>query len=94
MTDRSRWRCARRCAAADPTRRALVAQIVAGLVPRPAAGAAQADAAGAGDGKRVVILPREWLLDPASPHLRERPVDAPWDDPSLLRAPVAMRHEV
>jgi hypothetical protein len=44
-------------------------------------------------GERVVIFPRERLLDPASPYLRELPADVPWDDPALLRAMVAMRHE-
>ncbi len=41
----------------------------------------------------VTVFPREWLFDPASPYLRDFPVDAPWDDPQLLEAMFAMRHE-
>jgi hypothetical protein len=39
-------------------------------------------------GARVALFPREWLRDPASPHLRECYVDAPLDDPALLQAMV------
>jgi len=42
----------------------------------------------------VVVFPREWLNDPASPYLREYPVDVPWDDPALLAALLRMRHEL
>jgi predicted ATP-grasp superfamily ATP-dependent carboligase len=38
-------------------------------------------------------FPQEWLRDPASPYLRDYPVDAPWDDPELLAAQLAMRHD-
>jgi molybdopterin-guanine dinucleotide biosynthesis protein A len=41
----------------------------------------------------VTVFPREWLFDPDSPYLRNFPVDAPWDDPALLEAMFAMRHE-
>jgi Carbamoyl-phosphate synthase L chain, ATP binding domain len=41
----------------------------------------------------VVVFPREWLRDPRSPHLLEYPVDVPWDDPELLEAMLALRHE-
>lgn len=41
----------------------------------------------------VTVFPREWLFDPDSPFLRDFPVDAPWDDPQLLEAMFAMRHE-
>ena len=44
-------------------------------------------------GDRIVIFPREWLRDPQSRHLDELPVDAPWDEPELLAAMLAMRHE-
>jgi hypothetical protein len=37
-------------------------------------------------GARIALFPREWLRDPASPHLRECYVDAPVDDPGLLAA--------
>jgi predicted ATP-grasp superfamily ATP-dependent carboligase len=42
----------------------------------------------------LVVFPREWLNDPASPLLREYPVDVPWDDPALFAALLRMRHEV
>lgn len=44
-------------------------------------------------GDTVVIFPREWLRDPASHHLERYPVDVPWDEPELLAAMLAMRHE-
>ncbi|HTS20405.1 MAG TPA: ATP-grasp domain-containing protein [Casimicrobiaceae bacterium] len=50
----------------------------------------------AGDGKLpgpIVVFPREWLRDPRSPLLTEFPVDVPWDDPELLEAMLALRHE-
>ena len=40
-----------------------------------------------------VHFPQEWLRDPASHYLREHPVDVPWDDPALIEAMLAMRHE-
>ena len=44
-------------------------------------------------GGKVVVFPREWLRDPGSSHLAELPVDAPWDEPELFAAMLAMRHE-
>jgi predicted ATP-grasp superfamily ATP-dependent carboligase len=38
-------------------------------------------------------FPSEWLRDPNSRYLREYPVDAPWDDPGLFEAMLALRHE-
>jgi biotin carboxylase len=37
-------------------------------------------------------FPQEWLRDPNSRYLREQPVDAPWDDPELFEAMLALRH--
>jgi hypothetical protein len=54
------------------------------------------DATSPGDedaGGTVTIFPREWLRDSESRHLTELPVDAPWDDPELFAAMLAMRHE-
>lgn len=42
---------------------------------------------------RTVSFPQEWLRDPHSAHLREEAVDVPWDDPALIRAFLAMRHQ-
>jgi hypothetical protein len=39
------------------------------------------------------VFPREWLNEPASPHLHEYPVDVPWDEPELFAALLRMRHE-
>jgi len=41
----------------------------------------------------VTVFPREWLRDPASRHLRDLPVDVPWDEPELFEALLAMRHD-
>jgi len=46
-----------------------------------------------GSGESVVVFPREWLRDPESRLLTELPVDLPWDEPELLVAMLAMRHE-
>ena len=40
----------------------------------------------------IAHFPQEWLRDPASPYLRQHPVDAPWDDPELFEAMLALRH--
>lgn len=36
-------------------------------------------------------FPAEWLRDPNSRYLRDCPVDAPWDDPELFEAMLALR---
>lgn len=41
----------------------------------------------------TVHFPQEWLRDPASAWLTDHPVDVPWDDPELIDAMVALRHE-
>jgi predicted ATP-grasp superfamily ATP-dependent carboligase len=38
-------------------------------------------------------FPQEWLRDPGSRYLRDYPVDVPWDDPELIEAMLALRHE-
>ena len=43
--------------------------------------------------RTVARFPQEWLRDPTSPYLRECPVDAPWDDPELFEAMLALRHD-
>jgi len=40
-----------------------------------------------------VNFPQEWLRDPESAWLRDYPADVPWDEPELIEALVAMRHE-
>ena len=40
-----------------------------------------------------VNFPLEWLRDPHSHWLREYPVDVPWDEPELIAAMLALRHE-
>ena len=40
----------------------------------------------------IAHFPQEWLCDPASRYLREWRVDAPWDDPELFLAMLALRH--
>ncbi len=41
----------------------------------------------------TVHFPQEWLRDPASTWLTDHPVDVPWDDPELIDAMLALRHE-
>lgn len=43
--------------------------------------------------RTVARFPQEWLRDAESPYLRDYPVDAPWDDPVLFEAYLALRHE-
>jgi predicted ATP-grasp superfamily ATP-dependent carboligase len=38
-----------------------------------------------------VHFPQEWLRDPRSHYLRNRPVDLPWDEPELIKAMLARR---
>ena len=38
-----------------------------------------------------VHCPQEWLRDPRSHYLRNRPVDLPWDEPELIKAMLARR---
>jgi predicted ATP-grasp superfamily ATP-dependent carboligase len=45
-----------------------------------------------GEEHLIAHFPQEWLCDPASRHLREWRVDAPWDDPDLFLAMLALRH--
>jgi hypothetical protein len=44
-----------------------------------------------GEERIVARFPQEWLRDPASEWLRRYPVDAPWDEPDLMSAMLAMR---
>jgi hypothetical protein len=46
-----------------------------------------------GEERIFVSFPHEWLRDPESRYLREFPVDVPWDEPELIEAMLAMRHE-
>jgi len=40
--------------------------------------------------RTVAQFPQEWMRDPGSKYLKDCPIDAPWDDPDLLAAMVAM----
>ena len=44
----------------------------------------------AGSRSRMALFPQEWYRDPESPWLRTLASDAPWDDPDLLTAMVAL----
>lgn len=46
-----------------------------------------------GEEHYTVHFPQEWLRDPASHWLRDRPVDVPWDEPELIEAMLALRNE-
>jgi hypothetical protein len=41
----------------------------------------------------TVYFPGEMMRDPQSRYLRDYPVDAPWDEPELIEALLALRHE-
>jgi glutathione synthase/RimK-type ligase-like ATP-grasp enzyme len=47
------------------------------------------------DGEECVFVgfPHEWLRDPDSEYLRDHPVDVPWDEPELMEAMIAGRHQ-
>jgi len=47
-----------------------------------------------GEERVIAWFPEEWLRDPDSDHLRRHVADVPWDEPELLEALVAMRHEL
>jgi predicted ATP-grasp superfamily ATP-dependent carboligase len=49
---------------------------------------------GEGEEGIAVFFPGEWLRDPESRYLREYPVDVPWDEPELIEAMLALRHEI
>ena len=40
-----------------------------------------------------VRFPEEWLRDSGSDYLRAYPVDVPWEEPELIEAMLALRHE-
>jgi hypothetical protein len=40
-----------------------------------------------------VHFPEEWLRDPNSDYLQTCPVDVPWEEPELIEAMLALRHE-
>ena len=68
----------------------LAAGLLAALENRPSVSRARLDD---GEEHSAVNFPQEWLRDPGSRYLRERPVDVPWDDPDLIEAFLAMRHD-
>jgi len=66
----------------------LCAALHAAIRDGPCATRAALDA---GEERIFVQFPAEWLRDPRSAWLRRYPVDAPWDDPELLAAMLALR---
>ena len=45
-----------------------------------------------GEDQLIAHFPEEWLRDPNSRYLLEYRIDAPWDDPDVLEASIALRH--
>lgn len=41
----------------------------------------------------ITHFPQEWLRDPQSRYLRDFRVDAPWDDPEVMEAMLALRND-
>jgi glutathione synthase/RimK-type ligase-like ATP-grasp enzyme len=66
------------------------AALLAAMQGTPSATRAQLDD---GEEHTFVSFPHEWLRDPMSDYLRRGPVDVPWDEPELIEAMLAMRHE-
>jgi biotin carboxylase len=46
-----------------------------------------------GEEHRIAHFPQEWLRDPNSAYLWRYRVDAPWDDPGVMSAMLALRHD-
>ena len=67
----------------------LCAALYAGLHGTPMNGRTDLDP---DEEHTLAHFPQEWLRDPNSRYLREQPVDAPWDDPELFEAMLALRH--
>jgi hypothetical protein len=68
----------------------LCAALHAALAGVPSTSRADLDAGEEGVG---VQFPQEWLRDPDSDYLRTYPVDVPWEEPELIEAMLALRHE-
>lgn len=68
----------------------LCAALHAALLGQPSPSRSRLDA---GEEGVNVSFPQEWLRDPESRWLREHPVEVPWDEPELIEAYLAMRHE-
>jgi len=46
-----------------------------------------------GEEHLITHFPQEWLRDPQSRYLRDFRVDAPWDDPEVMEAMLALRND-
>ena len=69
----------------------LCAALAAALDGRAYAG--RSDIA-AGEEHLIAEFPQEWLRDPESSYLCDARTDIPWDDVDVLRAMLALRHEM
>ena len=68
----------------------LCAALYGAMHGRPSTSRADLDP---GEEGIAVMFPQEWLRDPASRYLRDFPVDVPWDEPELVEAMLALRHD-
>ena len=68
----------------------LCAALHAALHGVPSTSRADLDAGEEGVG---VHFPQEWLRDPDSDYLKAHSVDVPWEEPELIEAMLALRHE-
>jgi hypothetical protein len=46
-----------------------------------------------GEEHMITHFPQEWLRDPQSRYLRDFRIDAPWDDPEVMEAMLALRND-
>jgi predicted ATP-grasp superfamily ATP-dependent carboligase len=46
-----------------------------------------------GEEHLIAHFPQEWLRDPQSRYLRDFRIDAPWDDPEVMEAMMALRND-
>jgi predicted ATP-grasp superfamily ATP-dependent carboligase len=67
----------------------LAAAFYAGFHGAPVTARTDLDASD--EGRTFAHFPQEWLRDADSRYLRDYPVDAPWDDPELFAAMLALR---
>jgi predicted ATP-grasp superfamily ATP-dependent carboligase len=68
----------------------LCAALLAAVNGQPPPGRRDLDP---GEEHSIAQFPQEWLRDPQSRYLRDFRVDAPWDDPEVMEAMLALRDD-
>ena len=68
----------------------LCAALYAAVNGQPPSGRRDLDP---GEEHMITHFPQEWLRDPQSRYLRDFRIDAPWDDPEVMEAMLALRND-